>query len=40
VLLKDRRTRIIEISEYATLRDNDQSSVNKLVNLLVEGLKS
>jgi arginase len=40
VLLKDRRVRIIEISEFATLRDNDQSCVNKLVNLLAEGLKS
>lgn len=40
VLLKNRRVRIIEISEYATLRDTDQSSVNKLINLLVEGLKT
>jgi arginase len=40
VLLKDQRVRIIEISEYATLRDTDQSCVNKLVDLLAEGLKS
>jgi arginase len=40
VLLKDQRVRIIEISEYATLRDTDQSCVNKLVDLLAGGLKS
>ena len=34
VLLKDPRIRIIEISEYATLRDLDQRSINKLVGLL------
>jgi arginase len=34
VLLKDPRIRIIEISEYATLRDLDQRNINKLVDLL------
>jgi hypothetical protein len=32
--LKDPRIRIIEISEYATLRDLDQRNINKLVDLL------
>jgi len=39
VLLKDPRIRIIEISEYAALRDLGGSYVSKLVDLLVEGLK-
>jgi arginase len=39
VLLKDPRVRIIEVAEYATLRDLDQRCVNALVDLLVEGLK-
>jgi arginase family enzyme len=39
VLLKDPRVRIIEVAEYATLRDRDQHCVNALVDLLVEGLK-
>jgi arginase len=39
VLLRDPRVRLIEISEYATLRDPNQSYVNTLVDLLVEGLK-
>jgi arginase len=39
VFLKDPRIRIIEISEYASLRDLDQDYVNKLVDLLSEGLK-
>ena len=38
VFLKDRRIRIIEISEYASLRDLDRNYVNKLVDLLTEGL--
>lgn len=33
-LLQDRRVRLIEISEYASLRDIDQSSVRKLIQLL------
>jgi arginase len=39
VLLKDPRIRIIELAEYASLRDLDQGSVGKLVDLLAEGLK-
>jgi len=39
VFLKDPRIRIIEISEYASLRDIDRDYLNKLVNLLTEGLK-
>jgi arginase family enzyme len=39
VLMKDPRIRIIEISEYASLRDLDRDYVNKLVDLLCEGLK-
>jgi arginase len=39
ILLKDPRVRIIEVSEYATLRDLDQRWVNKLVDLLAEGLR-
>jgi arginase family enzyme len=36
VLLKDPRIRIIEVSEYAALRDLDQRCVGKLVDLLAE----
>ena len=39
VLLRDPRIRIIEISEYASLRDLDQRHVGALVTLLSEGLK-
>jgi arginase family enzyme len=39
VFLTDPRIRIIEISEYASLRDLDRNYVNKLVDLLCEGLK-
>jgi arginase len=38
-LLSDPRIRIIEVSEYASLRDLDWDCVSKLVDLLVEGLK-
>ena len=38
-LLGDPRIRIIEVSEYASLRDLDQGCVSKLVDLLAEGLK-
>ena len=38
-LLGDPRIRIIEVSEYASLRDLGQGCVSKLVDLLVEGLK-
>jgi arginase len=39
VFLKDPRIRIIEISEYASLRDLGRDYVNKLAGLLSEGLK-
>jgi arginase len=39
VLLKDPRLRIIEISEYAALRDFEQVSADKLVNVLCEALE-
>jgi arginase family enzyme len=39
VLLRHRRIRVIEISEYASLPDLDQGYVSKLVDLLSEGLK-
>ena len=38
-LLRDPRIRIVEVSEYASLRDPDQRSVDKLVDVLAEGLK-
>ena len=40
IFLKDPRVRIIEVSEYAALRDTDRDYINKLVNLLAEGLKA
>ena len=39
VLLKDPRVRIIEISEYAALRDFEQVSAGKLVDMLCQALK-
>jgi arginase len=39
VLLKDPRIRIIEISEYAALRDFEQVFAGKLVDMLCEALK-
>jgi arginase len=39
VLLKDPRIRIIEISEYAALRDFEQVSADKLVDVLCEALE-
>jgi arginase len=39
-LLQDPRVRLIEISEYASLRDIDQSSVRKLIQLLAAKLPS
>jgi arginase len=36
--LKDPRIRVVEISEYAALRDLDQSHVAKIVDLLANGL--
>jgi arginase len=38
-LLKDSRVRIIEVTEYASLRDLDQRCIDDLVGLLAEGLK-
>lgn len=38
VLLKDARIRLIEISEYATLRDLDHANITKLVDLLAATL--
>lgn len=40
VLLCDPRIRILEVSEYASLRDLDQHCAGKLVDLLSESLKS
>jgi arginase len=39
-LLADPRIRIIEVTEYAALRDLDQRYISKLVDLLAEGLRS
>jgi arginase len=39
VLMRDPRIRIIEVSEYASLRDLDQGYVSKLVDLLAEALQ-
>jgi arginase len=38
-LLRDPRIRIVEVSEYASLRDLDQRYVSQLVDLLSEGVK-
>jgi arginase len=38
VLLSDPRIRVIELTEYASLRDPDQRDVTQLVDLLVHGL--
>jgi arginase len=38
-LLEDPRIRILEISEYAALRDLDQRYVNELVGLLCEVMR-
>jgi arginase len=40
VFLRDPRIRIIEISEYAALRDLDRQNVNKLIQLLADGLRT
>jgi arginase len=39
VLARDPRIRIIEVSEYASLRDLDQHSVSQLIDLLAQTLK-
>jgi arginase family enzyme len=38
-VLADARLRIIEVTEYASLRDLDQSYVSRIVELLAAGLK-
>jgi arginase len=38
-LLADPRVRLVELSEYAALRDQDHGSVDKLVGLLADALK-
>jgi arginase len=38
VILKDPRIRVIEVSEYASLRDADLRGVNSIVDLLSAGL--
>lgn len=40
VLLKDQRVRMIEVSEYAMLRDGDAKQINRLAELLINGLKA
>jgi len=40
VLMRDPRIRLIEVSEYASLRDLDRSNVDKLANLIAEGLRT
>jgi arginase len=37
-ILRDPRVRVVEVSEYASLRDGDQSSVRALVDLLATSL--
>jgi arginase len=39
IILADSRVRIIEVTEYASLRDLDQSSVSIIVELLAAGLR-
>jgi arginase len=39
VFLRDSRIRIIEVSEYAALRDFDHSNVSKIVGLFSDGLQ-
>jgi arginase family enzyme len=40
ILLVDDRLRLIEVTEYASLRDLDQSAVATIIDLLATGLKS
>jgi hypothetical protein len=39
VLLKDPRVRLVEVSEYASLRDLDRRAIGRLVEMLTPGLK-
>jgi hypothetical protein len=38
-LLKDPRLKLIEVSEYSTLRDGNAKEIDKLADLLINGLK-
>ena len=38
VFLRDSRVRVIEVSEYATLRDRGQESLNKIIDMFVQTL--
>jgi arginase len=38
-ILADSRVRIIEVTEYASLRDFDQSYISRIVELLAAGMK-
>jgi arginase len=38
VFFRDARVRVIEVSEYATLRDRDQESVHKIIDMFVQTL--
>jgi arginase len=40
VLLRDKRVRIVEISEYASLRDIEQASVHKLIAMFANSLQN
>ncbi len=40
VFMRDPRVRLMEISEYAALRDLDRGHLNKLIRLVAEGLKA
>jgi arginase family enzyme len=38
VFLRDARVRVIEVSEYATLRDHEGESLHKIIDMLVQTL--
>jgi hypothetical protein len=38
VFLRDSRVRVIEVSEYAALRDHGQESLNKIIDMFVQTL--
>jgi len=38
VFLRDSRVRVIEVSEYATLRDHERESLNKIIDMFVQTL--
>ena len=39
VLLRDKRVRIVEISEYNAMRDPEQASVHKLIAMFADSLQ-